>query len=131
MDCASRRSTVAPTTRSPKPSRCSYRRTPRTRSTASGTACWRAAAGVRVGQELEQHRRDDLPGQAPPVLEPAALDLPAAALQQAVPEAVDLVLGVRRYEQRDGFGERVVGATVERLDAQSVDHETHRHDGAR
>src|SRR5665647_2834176 len=89
------------------------------------------AGGVGVGQELEQHRRDDLPGQAPPVLEPAAPVLPAAARQQAVPEAVDLVLGVRPHEQRDGLGERVVGATVERLEPQPVDHEAHRHDGAR
>src|SRR3974377_336647 len=46
---------------------------------------------VRIGDQVEDRRRDDLPGQPVPVGQPAAGDL-TAAVGQAVPGVVDLGL---------------------------------------
>src|ERR671913_788756 len=56
-----------------------------------GTLCLTATSRKRVGQ----HARDDLPGEAPPVLAPAALTLLAAIADDRVPVAVRLFLIVR------------------------------------
>src|ERR1700722_17292457 len=64
----------------------------------------------------------DLPGEAEPVLEPAALAL-AAAGGGFGPVGIDLLLGVAADDEGDGLGELEGGPAVERGEALAVELE--------
>src|SRR5262249_9576482 len=81
---------------------------------------------VRVGQELGQAARDDLPGEAEAVLQPAARAV-LAALAELLPVVVDLVLAVEVDRERDGLVELEVGAAVQRDHALAVELEADGH----
>lgn len=58
--------------------------------------------GVGIGDRLGEGEGGDLPGDAPPVLAPAALARPAAVLDDGVPVAIRLGLGCRCDLKREG-----------------------------
>src|SRR5690625_243712 len=79
---------------------------------------------IRVGHQLRQPLRNDLPGQPVAVLEPPALHL-AAAAGKAVPVVVDLGLVGAVDLDRDGLAEREVRAAVDRGELTAVQLEQH------
>ncbi|MNI68665.1 hypothetical protein D3C73_1243740 [compost metagenome] len=84
---------------------------------------------VGVLDHLHHRHRDDLPGHAEFVLEPAALlclDRPAGG--QASPEVVDFFLGLAVDLERDRFVEDEVRATVKTRERLPIEFETDRHD---
>src|SRR5690606_7969155 len=70
------------------------------------------ALRVGVGHEAVVGVRHHLPGDAPAVLEPAALRVLAAALDEALPEVVDLGLRHAPHLEREGLAELEVVAAV-------------------
>src|SRR6266496_6093551 len=60
---------------------------------------------LRIFQQLVQHGRDDLPGKAELVLEPAARSRLAAAFRELRPQLVDLFLRLAIHDERNGFAE--------------------------
>ncbi len=64
-------------------------------------------------KRLGQRARGDLPGEAPPVLAPAALTFLAAIADDRVPVAVRLFLSVRRDLEGKGFAVPELRAAVE------------------
>jgi hypothetical protein len=74
-----------------------------------------APGSARIGvlQQRDQLPGDDLPGQAEPVLEPAALARRAAVRGQRVPIIIDLGLVLAVDGEGNRLGELEVGAAVE------------------
>src|SRR3954449_430002 len=68
---------------------------------------------VRVGHELVEQLGNDLPRQAEAVFQPPALALLATALDEAVPEVVDLGLVLTEDLERDRLIQRELRTTVE------------------
>ena len=64
--------------------------------------------------QLEERVRDDLPGQAVLVLEPAALACAVRRPGELVPVVVDLLLVLAADVEGDGLGELELRAAVER-----------------
>src|SRR4029077_12185156 len=75
-----------------------------------------------------QHRRDDLPGDAVLVLQPAARAL-LPALRQPAPEMIDLRLCRAGNLERDRLVELEMRAAVERGKGLAVDLKLDNHDG--
>ena len=96
-------------------------------SIAAMTRCARSGSGSV--EQLVQPRRDDLPREAEPVLEPAARAL-LAALRELAPVLVDLVLRLAADLERDRLAEREVGAAVEGDELLAVELELDGHDRA-
>src|SRR5512146_1748433 len=71
------------------------------------------ALGIGILDELEQRRRDDLPGQAEPVLEPPALTFLSAAGRELPPQLVHLLLRLAVDHERDRLGELEVWPAVQ------------------
>src|SRR5581483_9824761 len=69
--------------------------------------------GVRVVEGVEKNAWRDLPGEAPPVLAPAAGALLAAVVDERVPVAVGLGLILGDHDEADRFVRPEVGASVE------------------
>jgi len=74
----------------------------------------RCAFRIGVSDQREKPGRDDLPGQAELVDEPAAAALGGAGGEEARPERVDFCLVVARHEQRHRGRQPVRRAAVER-----------------
>src|SRR5688572_9743512 len=87
-----------------------------------GTLGLIATSGERVGQ----HARGDLPGEAPPVLAPAALTLLAAVANDGVPVAVGLFLVIRRDLEGKGLAVLELRAAVEAETGHAQNGELHR-----
>ena len=77
-------------------------------------------------QKLRQDTRDDLPGDAELVGEPAALDM-LAALRKLLPQRIDFSLVVAIDHERNRGRELVVRAAVQRQESLAVDLEENRH----
>src|SRR5713101_4568358 len=71
-------------------------------------------AGLRVGEELAEHRRDDLPRQSELVLQPPARAFLAAVSGELAPVPVDLRLRLAGHHEREALGERERRSAVER-----------------
>ena len=85
-----------------------------------------SCGGIAVADQLREHGRHDLPGQAVPVLQPATLlRLLVTADGQLGPEAVNLVLRIAHHLQRDGLAEFEVRPTVERGERLPFELESH------
>src|SRR5581483_8092048 len=84
------------------------------------------ALPVRVGEELLEAPRDDLPGDAEAVLEPAARPL-LAALGERAPVVVDLLLVGAVDDERDRLAEGELRPPVQRQERLAVELEAHRH----
>ena len=82
-------------------------------------------------EQFRQDRRDDLPRDAVPVLQPAARPRFAAALGEPGPVLVDLLLRSAVHLERDGLGELVFRPAVQRGELLAVQLEAHRHHRAR
>ena len=67
------------------------------------------AAALRVG--------NDLPGEAEPVLQPAALAFLAASGDEGVPVLVDFLLVTALHEEGDGFGESEFRPAIEPMNS--------------
>src|SRR5512133_1916719 len=89
-------------------------RAPRCRASSSrASPRWRASPSPDpVLHHLHEPLRDDLPGHAVSVLEPAAHAL-LTTLGEPGPVVVHLVLVVAEDLERDGFGERVLRPSVQ------------------
>src|SRR5690606_6865696 len=81
----------------------------------------RGALGV--GHQLSEAARDDLPAEAEPVLEPAALRLLAAVGEERVPEVVDLLLVLAVDPEGDGLVEPEERPRVESLEPPAAEFE--------
>ena len=68
--------------------------------------------GILVADQLDESPRDNLPGEAERILDPAARGRRRPGLDQFVPILVDLGLVLAVNVERDAFGERKVRATV-------------------
>src|SRR5262245_45663818 len=80
--------------------------------------------GIGIREQFGKHGRDDLPGHAVAVLEPAAL-LDLAILRKGSPEPIDLGL-IRALDlERDGVGVLETPAAVERHEALARERELH------
>src|SRR3954447_17989250 len=84
---------------------------------------------VRIGEELVQPGRRDLPREAVAVLAPAARTL-LASVGELLPVVVDLLLAGAVDLQGDGLGEAELVAAVDGDDAMPVELELHGHDHA-
>src|SRR5713101_8622154 len=71
-------------------------------------------AGLRVGEQLAEHRRNDLPRQSELVLQPAARTFLAAVTGELAPVPVDLCLRLASHHEREALGERERRSAVER-----------------
>src|SRR5512142_534389 len=70
------------------------------------------ARAVGALHHLPKDPRDDLPGEAEPVLEPAAL-LRLAAFGQLLPEEIHFLLGIAVHHEREGRREGELRPAVE------------------
>ena len=68
--------------------------------------------GVRVADELHESPRDNLPGEAERILDPAARGRGRAGGDELVPVLIDLALALAVDIEREAFGEREVRASV-------------------
>src|SRR5262249_10649294 len=78
-------------------------------------------------EELGKPVRDNLPGQPPAVLEPAARTGVAATLGERVPEPVYLGLVLGGDGEGNRLGERELRAAVEGREGAPGEREGHRH----
>src|SRR4051812_6040592 len=85
---------------------------------------------VGVGHELVEQRGDDLPREAEAILQPPALALLTPALDEAVPEVIDLGLVLAEDLERDGLAQRELRTTVEGSERPAFELELDRHDTA-
>jgi hypothetical protein len=79
-----------------------------------------ARAGVRVGDEVVEAGRHDLPRDTEPVPEPAAHRL-LAAVDERVPVVVDLGLVAAGDAERDRLRERELGTAVDPAERRAVE----------
>ncbi len=86
------------------------------------TLCLTAASRKRI----VQHRRGDLPGEAPAILAPTARTFLAAVADDRVPVAIRLFLIVRRDLKGKGLGVRERRAGVETQTGNAHNGELHR-----
>lgn len=84
--------------------------------------------GAAGGQCVHQYARGDLPGDAPPVLAPAAVAWLAAVADDRIPVTIRFLLRVRRDLEGEGFGMFELRPAIESQAGDAANGEFHGED---